>query len=57
MGLLMCEQPTNTHEEELTELRAAYRDNRERSREVNEEWKHVSDEANPYLNKKPIVVY
>ena len=32
------------------ELRAAYRENRETAREVNEEWEHVSTEANQYLD-------
>ena len=32
------------------ELRAAYRNNRATARKVNEEWEHVSTEANQYLD-------
>lgn len=32
------------------ELRAAYRDNADRGREINAEWEHVSAEANQYLD-------
>lgn len=37
------------------ELEAAYRENAEQARRVNDEWEHVSTEANQYLGDAPAV--